>query len=566
MSNLFIIEAPKKCKTLQELLEKIGVTAKVAATKGHLYDMPGSLQELGIDKGFRDFERKLIIPDIARYIRELAAEAKHVYVATDADQEGDVIAWDVAELIADIHPDPYRVRLKGMDEESIRAALDETTLVNKRDAVAGRTRAIVDRMIGSVFSQNGIAVGRVSTGLLGLVKDNPPCALRVRLVAPAQDGGRPWVAETDVVKPLDASTAARLAKVRFPTLAVGATASKPHTRPPGNMGDIMVRAGDELNMSPAEASGSLQRLYEAGRMTYPRAGSRGISKSALRKVHEVLKRSGYEFSADKVAEKKETDVHDAPHPIGKLDIQLDPTKQGFDEGLRTLVARDLVRSGQSHAVQLGVGDVAGRHLATLGFSNAVCDFVAKLHWRREVGQRYPGQEAWPKSTVIERRHDTVLLELAKDHGLGRPSTWAGEVIVDGVRKPTGIIDKFISRKLVDENFQLTEKGKKWVAASPPLLLDPRISAYIEDACEKTLSGMMDHPEREPWEILAERIVSVLPPEIQQPLYGAIDAVQRRPKEDPKAAFRKTTTVDDIMRATREKTYDYAPAMPSLTDY
>jgi DNA topoisomerase-1 len=566
MSNLFIIEAPKKCKTLQELLEKIGVTAKVAATKGHLYDMPGSLQELGIDKGFRDFERKLIIPDIARYIRELAAEAKHVYVATDADQEGDVIAWDVAELLADIHPDPYRVRLKGMDEESIRAALDETTLVNKRDAVPGRTRAIVDRMIGSVFSQNGIAVGRVSTGLLGLVKDNPPCSLRVRLVAPAQDGGRPWVAETDVIKPLDASIAARLAKVRFPALAVGATASKPYTRPPGNMGDIMVRAGDELGMSPAEASGSLQRLYEAGRMTYPRAGSRGISKSALRKVHEVLKKSGYEFSADKVVEKKETDVHDAPHPIGKLDVQLDPTKQGFDEGLRTLVARDLVRSGQSHAVQLGVGELAGRHLATLGFSNAVCDFVAKLHWRREVGQRYPGQEAWPKSTVIERRHDTVLLELAKDHGLGRPSTWAGEVVIDGVRKPTGIIDKFISRNLVDKNFQLTEKGKKWVAASPPLLLDPRISAYIEDACEKTLSGMMDHPEREPWEILAERIVSVLPADIQQPLYDAIDAVPRHPKDDPTAAFRKTTTIDDIMRATREKTYDYAPAMPSLTDY
>ncbi|MBY3150976.1 type IA DNA topoisomerase [Rhizobium laguerreae] len=566
MSNLFIIEAPRKCKTLQELLEKIGVTAKVAATKGHLYDMPGSLQVLGIDKGFRDFERKLIIPDIARYIRELAAEAKHVYVATDADQEGDVIAWDVAELIADIHPDPYRVRLKGMDEDSIRAALDETTLVNKRDAVPGRTRAIVDRMIGSVFSQNGIAVGRVSTGLLGLVKDNPPCSLRIRLVAPAQDGGRPWVAETDVVTPLDGSIAARLAKVRFPALAVGATASKPYTRPPGNMGDIMVRAGDELNMSPAEASSSLQRLYEAGRMTYPRAGSRGISRSALRKVHEVLKKSGYEFSADKVAEKKETDVHDAPHPIGKVEIQLDPTKQGFDEGLRTLVARDLVRSGQSHAVQLGIGDVAGRHLATLGFSNAVCDFVAKLHWRREVGQRYPGQEAWPKSTVIERRQDTVLLELAKDYGLGRPSTWAGEVTVDGVRKPTGIIDKFLARKLVDQNFQLTEKGRKWVAASPPLLLDPRISAYIEDACEKSLSGMMDHPEREPWEILAERIVSVLPPEIQQPLFGAIDPVARHPKEDPTAPFRQTTTVDDIMRATREKTYDYAPAMPSLTDY
>ncbi len=568
MLNLFIIEAHGKRKALQELLGKIGVEATVEATKGHLYSMPSELQPLGIDSGFREFKRELIIPDIAERIRAAAAEAKNVYVATDADQEGDVIAWDVAELISDIHPEPYRVRLKGMDEDSVRAALDETTLVNKRDAVAGRTRAIVDRMIGSVFSRDGVSVGRVSTGLLGLVKDSPPCTRRVRLVAPSKDQGRPWVAETDVVAPLDMTTADRLVKVRFPPLDVGRTASKPYTKPPANMGDIMVRAGDELDMSPSEAASSLQKLYEAGRMTYPRAGSRGISRSALRKVHAVLKKSGYEFSADKVKDKKPDGVHDAPHPIGSVEVQLDPVKQGFEEGLRTLVGRDLIRSGQEHVVQLALGEVAGRHLAAQGFSKPVCDFVATLHWRREEGPRYPGQESWPKSKMIERRMDTVLLEAAVAHGLGRPSTWAGQVINDGKKKNTGIIDKFLARGLVDDSFALTAKGRQWVAASPPLLLDPRISAYIEEACEKSLSGMMDDIQREPWEILSERIVSVLPDEIRQPLFAAVDTEPPHPKEDPTARFRKTTTVDDIMRNSQDKTHDYgyAPAMPSLTDY
>nr|WP_250808007.1 toprim domain-containing protein [Neorhizobium tomejilense] len=556
MSNLFIIEAPGKAQQLKELLEKIGVPAEVQATIGHLYAMPTKLDPLGVDTGFREFERKLIKPDIGERIRDLAQAARHVYVATDADQEGDVIAWDVAELISDINDSPYRVRLKGMDEESVRAALDETTLVNKRDAVPGRTRAIVDRMIGSVFSKDGVAVGRVSTALLGLVRDNPMTTLRLKLVAPASDNGRPWLAETDVLAPLDAKMADRLAKVRFPPLGVKSTAPRPYTRPPGNMGDIMVRAGDELDMSPKEAASSLQKLYEAGRMSYPRAGSKGISRSALRKVHAVLMKSGYEFKAEKVAEKKETDVHDAPYPIGDVAIQKDPTKQGFDEGIRTLVARDLVRSGQSHTVQLGVGETAGKFLVTQGFPNAVCDFVASLHWRREEGPRFPGQESWPKSGVVERRQDTVLLRAAIDHGLGRPSTWDKQ------------IEKFLERGLVDGDFKLTAKGRHWVAASPGLLLDPRISAYIEDACEKTLSGMMDHPEREPWEILAERIVSVLPDEIRKPLFAAVDAEPLHPKEDPTAQFRKTTTLDDILQATRERQheYNYGPAMPSLTDY
>lgn len=550
MPDLFVIEAPGKARQLQEILREIGIEAKVQATKGHLYSMPDRLTPLGVDCGYREFERKLRDPEIGLRIREEAKSVERVFIATDADQEGDVIAWDVAELIADIAPEPLRVRLRGMDLDSVREAVSAPDPVTKRDAVAGRTRAIVDRMIGAAFSRDGVAVGRVGTALLGLVERTAPVTGRLRLVAPSRDGGRPWVAECEVRKPITRQVAAKLAETRFPALDAAKKAPA-SARPPSNMGDIMVRAGDELDMSPKEAERSLQRLYEAGRMSYPRAGSRGLSRGVLRKVAKALQKSGYKFEESTVADKAPGDVHDAPYPIGPVEVQRDPGRQGLEEGLRTMVARDLVRSGQMHARESAVGAKAAEHLASIGFAPEVCAVVAGLEWRREHGPRFPGQETWPEGKVSERRADTVLLEAAVKAGLGRPSTWASHV------------ESFMGRGLVDEGLNLTQRGREWIAGSPPALLDPRISAAIEAACERSLKGMMDDPAREPWEILAERIVTSLPDEIRRPLVSSVEKVQAHPKADPTALYRPTVGLQDILDSASERAYSYGPRGPDL---
>jgi DNA topoisomerase IA len=99
MPDLFVIEAPGKAKHILEILKSVGFDARVQATKGHMYSMPDRLTPVGIDSGFREFERKLREPEIGQRIRDEAANADRVFIATDADEEGDVIAWDVAELI-----------------------------------------------------------------------------------------------------------------------------------------------------------------------------------------------------------------------------------------------------------------------------------------------------------------------------------------------------------------------------------------------------------------------------------------------------------------------------------
>jgi DNA topoisomerase-1 len=552
MSDLFIIEAPGKIQVLRQSLQNIGIDAKVEATVGHLYTMPKELNPMGIDQNFRDFARTLKDPQKGQYIRAAVAEAKNVFIATDADQEGDVIAWDVAELIADIFPHPLRVRLKGMDDTSVREAIDQSTPVSKRDAVAGRTRAIIDRLIGGTLSHDGVRVGRIVTGLLGIVNSTELPVAKLRLTAPDANGKRPWVAECDIKAPISLKIADKLAGVDFPPLGKK-RASKPHTTKPNHMGNIMVRAGDIMDMPVDKAAAALQKLYEAGKISYPRASSRGLSDEAAQKIVNAVKNSAYHMDKDKVTKKSETDVHDSPYPIGKVNVVNEPKKIGDYEGLRTMVARDLIKTGQEHIIEEAFGDPARDKLLKLGYSREIAEFVGNLPWRREEGPRYPGQESWPKSEVVERRPDTVLLEAAINRGLGRPSSWATH------------ITKFMADGVVDEDLHLTNKGREWVAKSPPALLDPRISAAIENACEKVQEEMLTDPNREPWELLAERIITVLPAQVKEPLVKAVESEMARPKVDKTAMFKTTVGIDEVLEKAKEKVFAYAPKMPSFED-
>src|SRR3546814_20238717 len=117
------------------------------------------------------------------------------------------------------------------------------------------------------------------------------------------------------------------------------------------MGDIMVRAGDTLGIGPREAERSMQRVYEGGLLSYPRAGSRGVSRSVARKLAKLFKDAGQRFDDASVTEKSADAVHDAPYPIGRVPVSHDPVRLGADDGLRTLVARATLHSGKKHAPQ-----------------------------------------------------------------------------------------------------------------------------------------------------------------------------------------------------------------------
>ena len=500
-TSVWIIEATGKMAHMSKTLKSMGFDPEIIATRGHLCQMPEKLSDVCIDTGFREKNR---VPDpqvlerIRNAITVMQDNGGHdVYIATDDDTEGNVIAWDVYESIRDICPDPVRVCLNALDRDSINLSLKHSGPVEKSDAIAGRTRAIIDRLLGSAFAKDGSG-GRVASAILGVIAREKPKPWRIDFVARAVDGGRPWRVSSPVNDVLTMEMAEKIISIGFPALDYESVVRK--IVPPNDMGRILVSAGDNMNLSPKDAAKAMQSAYESGSLSYPRAGSRGMSRAAAAKMKTVFRKSGYAFNPADVPERPESEPHDSPYPVGPVDISLDPEKIGPGEGIRVLIGRDLVPCGEKRKVQKHrKGDIF-RHLVDRGIPEKVASFVDDLEWERDFGTPRPGEKTENESRIVRRRIDSVILESCIGHDIGKPSTWPGH------------IQNFIDRGIVDGNLQITDIGRDMMAHTPGVLLNPAFSRAVMKACEVAVENSGD---REPWEVLAEKIVSSMPSSVRE---------------------------------------------------
>ena len=195
-ATLIVIEAPGKVAQLVRMIRAIGLDAQLWASGGHFRQHAETLWPLGV---IADGSEPGRVFDESRFASlRRAAVGRRVLVATDADQEGDVIARDVRDAIQDIAHGVERVRLHTLDLEGVRAAFARSTPIAPLASRAGDARRIVDRLIGHCFSRPGLPVGRVFTALLQSLQDNEPVIGHVTLTRAAGDGGSPFIARVPV--------------------------------------------------------------------------------------------------------------------------------------------------------------------------------------------------------------------------------------------------------------------------------------------------------------------------------------------------------------------------------
>ncbi len=193
---LVVIEAPGKIRRLTALLRAAGVPADVWATRGHFRANPASLWPLALDARLQEVRREYD-PQRLSALRDHAA-GRHVLVATDPDQEGDVIARDVLDAVCDIAIDVKRVHLHALSVDGVRRAFRAVMPVDAMAARPGDARRVVDRLIGSTYSEPHRSVGRVFSAALGAAASKDLIIGYVTLLLPAVDGGQPFVARVPV--------------------------------------------------------------------------------------------------------------------------------------------------------------------------------------------------------------------------------------------------------------------------------------------------------------------------------------------------------------------------------
>ena len=178
MQNLVIVESPAKAKTIEKFL---GKDYKVLSSYGHIRDLAKksfSLEENG--DGRRDFTPHYEIPDDkidrVRELREAAAKAKTVWLASDEDREGEAIAWHLYEVLG-LNPDnTRRIVFHEITKDAILNAIANPRGIDIDRVNAQQARRVLDRIVGFELSpvlwkkiKPALSAGRVQSVAVRLI-------------------------------------------------------------------------------------------------------------------------------------------------------------------------------------------------------------------------------------------------------------------------------------------------------------------------------------------------------------------------------------------------------------
>jgi DNA topoisomerase-1 len=370
--NLVIVESPAKARTVGQIL---GPKYVVAASQGHLRDLPKSKIGVDVEQGFEP--SYVIMQDkksLLTQLKKAGDSAKEIYLATDPDREGEAISWHLQEAANWQHraAPPKRVVFHEITKEAVEEAFTHPREIDMQLVNAQQARRILDRLVGYQISpllwrrvQRGLSAGRVQSVSLRMVVDREReiaafvpveswsidtllrkggsktefgAALhsvkdqRGRIVIPTEEEARQYESELE-------GAAFKVAEVRKRDVRQRPAA-------PFTTSTMQQESGRKLRFTAQRTMSTAQQLYEGldvgsggsvGLITYMRTDSTQVADSAIAEVREYITgRYGKDHMPDKprVYSKRSKGAQEAHEAIRPTSIRRDP------ESLKDFLSRD----------------------------------------------------------------------------------------------------------------------------------------------------------------------------------------------------------------------------------
>lgn len=473
---LVIVEASGKTVSLRKALKDIGIEAKVMATIGHIADNPKSLVPIALD---RDLHETAYGPKVERSrliesLRQAAFSADRVFLAMDDDQEGDVIAWDVAQVLSESADKLYRARLRAVSaEELTKAFLGELSQDFREPSHNGTCRRIVDRAIGASFSEFGtppVYVGRVQSSLLAQLDKEPP-KLGEFVVQAKVSTGEVFHAHIPIfnLAELPRLEAFQRAVAAGHGSVLEATEEDRPVSLPWGYEEVVVETSERLGISIEKAAQGFQEAYERGRVSYPRVRRNGFTQDAVEVAMELARQNRCAFDGARMPLRSLGASGKVPHESPRalddtMALGRPLTLLDTPEAIAILVARNVIECGQAVKTKKVRIEAEGTE------AEFICPSAPSLKpWRG------------PAITPGFRRYsnESALLRYMSQHDLGRPSTIVNHVT------------KFLHRDLVslsgEQPFALQANGRRWLEHTRSHGFDADTSRRMEAAMEDVIS-------------------------------------------------------------------------------
>jgi DNA topoisomerase-1 len=314
--KLVIVESPNKVKKIQTYL---GNEYKVAATAGHIYAMDTKRGIKCIQEDYEPIMRT--IPSKKKYIdtiKKLYKECSELYLATDADNEGERIAYDVCHLLK---ATGIRLIFREITQTAIQNAV--RTVIDMDKVAAQKGRSVLDLLIGFKLSnpvsrglgQQGLSVGRCQTPALKLIYEHHklPDKSKITYTITGIFEGYTFILNKHMDPPI----------LEIQEFILNHTDEKElKYKPPLPLTTSKLQ--QESPYSPKDTMKIAQTLYEKGYITYMRTDNNKISRDFADKATQYITDSyGAEYVG--IPPVGEGQAHEAIRPtdISRMTIEGD---------------------------------------------------------------------------------------------------------------------------------------------------------------------------------------------------------------------------------------------------
>lgn len=509
---LFIIESPGKRKKIQSFL---GSEYKVIPTIGHIMDLPPKGLNVDIKNDFLPTYATMDgKEDIVKEIKREAAKAEMVYIGTDLDREGSMIAHCVASILPS--GIPYkRVKYNAITREEIIRSIEEASDIDSDSVDSAECRRIIDRIAGYKTSfltkqaTGGISAGRVQSAGLRILSERekeiqefiPIEYWPIDVVLERENGERITASiknpkSLDISNEKDANDIINILKKNKWIVSLYETKDKSvKPYPPFTTSSLYQSASSVLGWDSKRTASVAQSLYEEGHITYIRTDSTYIVSDFIDAMRlDIPNRYGQDYLPSGINvygnKKNAQEAHEA---IRVIHIEQDVVASGDNQRLYEIIWRRTLASQISDMIQLsGKAEFeCDKYVFGVNGSKVVFD-----GWRRawnygNVGDtELPEFEEGEKLKLIDikteqkftqppsRYSEASFIKELEKRGIGRPSTYKT------------IIETLKSRDYVEvENraFHVTDMGIRvsdFLLESDICFVDLDFTANLEDDLDK----------------------------------------------------------------------------------
>ena len=536
--NLVIVESPAKAKTIEKFL---GKDYKVESSFGHIADLPS--KELGVDVD-NDFEPKYIVDKdkkaLVKKLKELAAKAETIWLASDEDREGEAISWHLVETLGLDKSKTKRIVFNSITKSAIQKAIENPREINYNLVNAQQARRVLDRLVGYQLSpvlwkkiKPGLSAGRVQSVAVRLIVERerdidafvPEGSFRISAEFKTEDGNI-FTAKLNKTFASKKEAEDFLKKNIGADFSVGSLDKKPAKKSPSapfTTSTLQQEASRKLYFSVGRTMQVAQRLYEAGLITYMRTDSVNLSGEALNAAKDaIIDTYGEKYSSVRNFKGKTKGAQEAHEAIRPTDMtRQSPSLDRDQSKLYELIWKRTIASQMSDAQleRTNVKIKASTHSEEFTANGEVIKFDGFLKVYMEgldeedtaeeqegmlpamsVGDALLNQyiSATERFTRPPYRFtEASLVKKLEELGIGRPSTYAPTISTIQNR---GYIEKGsvegVERKyaqLVLESGTVKEKGlSETIGSDKGKMVPTDIGIIVNDFLVSHFANILDY--------------------------------------------------------------------------